>query len=398
MRIISTSPLSLLNLPIDTVIDSPTFTEFIAPVENLLPRITPLQSASNRPLTFTFHFQLRSLIYYHVEECTSARHLLQMIQSDPLTQQLLMPPTGLGKSTFYEANANRGLQQMLQLFDKLAKKVSRKLGIKHSQLGDLVAVDGSLIDATLSMAWADYTSSTNKAKVHLGFDLNRGIPLKIHLTAGKVAERPFVISILRPGETGVLDRGYQDHQRFDEWIQEGKHFVARLKKNTKWQVKKHLPFDKGAQIFFFAEVMLGDKYHSMTYPVYLVGFRCWRKVYWVVTSRSDLSASEIAFIYSLRWEIECLFGWWKRHLKVYHLISRNPHGTLLQLLAGLITYLLLVLYCYRVYGDGKPSILRVRQLRWRIRQDAREIFSFINIGITVDAISILLLFHLHAIF
>jgi len=309
-----------------------------------------------------------------------------------------MPPSGLGKSTFYEANANRGLQQMLQLFDKLAKKVSRKLGIKHSQLGDLVAVDGSLIDATLSMAWADYTSSTNKAKVHLGFDLNRGIPLKIHLTAGKATERPFVSSILRPGETGVLDRGYQDHQRFDEWIQEGKHFVARLKKNTKWQVRKHLPFDKGEQIFFFAEVMLGDKYHSMTHPVYLVGFRCWRKVYWIITSRSDLSASEIAFIYSLRWEIECLFGWWKRHLKVYHLISRNPHGTLLQLLAGLITYLLLVLYCYRVYGDGKPSILRVRQLRWRIRQDAREIFSFINIGVTVDAISIILLFYLHAIF
>ena len=71
-----------------------------------------------------------------------------MIQSDPLTQRLLMPSGGLGQSTFYEANANRGLVQMVQIFDKLAAKVSRKLGMRHSQLGNLTAIDGSLIDAT----------------------------------------------------------------------------------------------------------------------------------------------------------------------------------------------------------------------------------------------------------
>ena len=43
------------------------------------------------------------------------------------------------QSTCYEANANRELVQMQELFDKLAEKVSRKLGIKHFQLGDLVA-------------------------------------------------------------------------------------------------------------------------------------------------------------------------------------------------------------------------------------------------------------------
>ena len=88
----------------------------------------------------------------------------------------------------------------------------------------------------------------------------------------------------------------------------------------------------------------------MRHPVYLVGYRVRSKVYWVATDRPDLSAEQIAFIYSLRWEIETLFGWWKRHLKVYHFISRNPHGLLLQLLGSLITYLLLILYCYRLYG------------------------------------------------
>ena len=127
LRIISASPLSMPHLPLGAAIDSPTFAELIAPVESLLPTITPLKSSGNRAITFTFHFQLRSLIYYHVEECTSGQHLLQMMSGDPLTQQLLVPPEGLAKSTFYEANASRGVVQMLQLFDKLAGKVSRKL-------------------------------------------------------------------------------------------------------------------------------------------------------------------------------------------------------------------------------------------------------------------------------
>ena len=78
------------------------------------------------------------------------------------------------------------------------------------------------------MTWADYTSFSNKAKVHLGLDLNTGIPRKLYLTEGKAAERPFVSYILEVGQTGVVDRGYQDHNRFDKWIDEEKHFVARL--------------------------------------------------------------------------------------------------------------------------------------------------------------------------
>jgi hypothetical protein len=55
------------------------------------------------------------------------------------------------------------------------------------------------------MHWAEYSSSSNKAKVHLGFDLNHGIPRKIFLTEGKASERPFVTSLVDPGQTAVMD-------------------------------------------------------------------------------------------------------------------------------------------------------------------------------------------------
>ena len=114
---------------------------------------------------------------------------------------------------------------------------------EHSDLGDLIAIDGSLIDACLSMHWADYRKGSKKAKVHLGFDLNRSIPRKVFLSDGNGAERPFVSMILSPGQTGVTDRGYQAHYRFDQCQEEGKHFVSRIKAITKKKLLKSNEID-----------------------------------------------------------------------------------------------------------------------------------------------------------
>jgi len=56
----------------------------------------------------------------------------------------------------------------------------------------------------------------------------------------------------------------------------------------------------------------------------------------VAPNRYDLTAEEVAQVYKLRWNIETFFGWWKRHLKVYHLIARSEYGLMVQILGGLI--------------------------------------------------------------
>ncbi len=65
----------------------------------------------------------------------------------------------------------------------LNKRAIRDLK-EFSELGDLVAIDGSLIDSVLSMVWADYRKGAKKAKVHIGFNINCSIPQKIFLTEG----------------------------------------------------------------------------------------------------------------------------------------------------------------------------------------------------------------------
>jgi len=91
----------------------------------------------------------------------------------------------------------------------------------------------------------------------------------------------------------------------------------------------------------------------------------------LATDRFDLTAEDIITIYKLRWNIETFFGWWKQHLNVYHRLARNSYGMMVQLLAGLITFLLLASYCHEEYKEP-VSIKRVRQLRNAIRTESRH--------------------------
>jgi hypothetical protein len=179
-----------------------------------------------------FEDQLNALIFFHLEEHTSGRHLVQTLQEDDFARNNIAPNDGISKSSFFEAVNERGLEQFMYVFQELQKKAVKVLPKEFAELGDLVAIDGSLIDAVLSMAWADYRKKSKKAKLHLGFNINHSIPQKLFLTNGNGAERPFVEQILETGQTGIMDRGYQNHNNFDRLQEQGMNFVCRIKGNT----------------------------------------------------------------------------------------------------------------------------------------------------------------------
>ena len=364
------------------------FYNLYRPVTEILPGITPLEARGDRPLQMEFEHQLKSLILFHLEEHTSAQHLLQVLKEDDFAISTIAPPEGIGKSSFGEAINNRGLEQFSYVFEQLQLRATKTIPAQFSRLGELVAIDGSLIDAVLSMYWADYRDGSKKAKAHVGFDLNRSIPRKIFLTHGKSDERPFVSRILQPGQTGVTDRGYQCHRDFDLLQTEGKHFICRIKKNTHQTVIKQHAVSPDSIVFYDARVLLGTPGTNQTeHEVRVVAYKVDGIEYFIATDRFDLSAEDIALAYKLRWEIEKFFAWWKRHLKVYHLIARSAYGLMIQLLAGLITYLLLSIYCQEQYNE-KVSIKRVREIRIKIRNEfAQQEDSPVNVNIFKEQIN-----------
>ncbi len=348
--------------------------QLFTPFKAALDQVPALVARGNRPLQMTFDDQLKILTYYHLEEHSSGRHLLQVLKQEGFAATHIAPPDGIEKSAFFEAINSRGLEQMVHVYENLQKQARAKLPIAKeiSELGDLIAVDGSFIDATLSMVWADYRKEVKKAKVHLGFDVGRGIPQKMTLTRGKGDERIQAKHLVAPGQTGVYDRGYQCYNNFDDWQDQNCHFVCRIKASSRKTVLQENVVNPDSHIFYDAVVLLGTKDINQTkQKVRVVGYKVDGISYWVATDRFDLTAEQIALIYKLRWTIESFFAWWKRHLKVYHVIARSPYGLLMQIIAGLITYLLLAIYCHDQYGE-RVSIGRVRELRCKIRNEAAQ--------------------------
>ena len=351
------------------------FNKLYKAAKNILSGTPELKARGNRPLKMEFEHQLKALILFHLEEHTSAQHLLQVLEEDTFASCEIAPPDGIKKSSFSEAMNTRGLEQFLYMFEQLQMQATKTIPAKHSSLGDLVAIDGSLIDAVLSMHWADYRKGSKKAKAHIGFDINRSLPKKIFLTDGKGNERSFVDHILSAGQTGIMDRGYQCHADFDRFQEENKFFVCRIKASTRKICLKSHTVDPASIVFYDSTVLLGTPGVNQTQKqLRIVAYRVKGVEYWIATNRFDLTSEQIAQVYKLRWDIESFFAWWKRHLKVYHLIARSPYGLMIQLLGGLITYLLLAIYCHENYNE-KISIRRVRELRIQIKNEFNDLLN-----------------------
>ena len=98
----------------------------MTPVDNILPDITPLLSRCNRPLQMSFEDQLNILVYFHLEEHRSGRHLLQVIKEEHFARQYIAPVNGIEKSSFFEDIGSRGLEQMMEMFQSRCKMQGAK--------------------------------------------------------------------------------------------------------------------------------------------------------------------------------------------------------------------------------------------------------------------------------
>lgn len=103
--------------------------------------------------------QCNALNFFHLEEHSSGRHLIQALQQDDFARDTIAPPGGISNSSFAEALSERGLEQFLFVFQELCKRASMLLPQTFSDLGELVAIHGTLIDSVLSMYWAEYRQS-----------------------------------------------------------------------------------------------------------------------------------------------------------------------------------------------------------------------------------------------
>ncbi len=92
-----------------------------------------------------FEDQLNALIFFHLEEHTSARELIQVMKEDDFARNAIAPKGGISRSSFSEAVNERGLKQFFYVFQQLQKQAASLLPQKYANLGDLISKDIALI-------------------------------------------------------------------------------------------------------------------------------------------------------------------------------------------------------------------------------------------------------------
>src|SRR5574340_56454 len=103
------------------------YNRLCSPLFLVLAGIPKLTSRGNRPLQMEFEDQLHALIFFHLQEHTSGRHLLQSLEEDAFAREHIAPKRGIAKSSFFEAMNERGLEQFLLVFEALQRQATQVL-------------------------------------------------------------------------------------------------------------------------------------------------------------------------------------------------------------------------------------------------------------------------------
>jgi hypothetical protein len=270
--------------------------------------------------------------------------------------------------SFSEAQHVFDPEIMNNVMKELASNSKYTFGDKRIKdaVGDLIAIDGSLLPALPRMYWALWQDDKHRAaKVHLKFSVLRQIPVEAPVTSGKKCERKVLRTMIRPGEFYVGDRYYGlEYGFFKEITDNGASYAIRIRNNPRKKILKTYDLtqaDKDAGVVSDQLVKLGGK-DSEHEAIRLVTINAFDgKKILVVTSepQEKLAAELVSIIYSYRWQIETFFKWIKCILGCRHLLAESQDGVAIQIYATLIAAILL----FRL-TEKRPTKRDMETIRW----------------------------------
>jgi IS4 transposase len=162
-----------------------------------------------------------------------------------------------------------------------------------------------------------------------------------------------------------MDRGYYDFAFWASLDSAGCRFVTRLKSHSPIRLIEARPVS-GQDILTDRVVNLSERLGSQRQNPYrqplreILVRRDDGATLRLVTNDFSRPAEVIAELYKTRWQIELFFKWIKQNLRIRKFLGRSENAVRLQVIAGLIAYLL-IHYAHRL-AHGSTSRLRFSQL------------------------------------
>ena len=328
--------------------------------KRLQPLFTSLHSigvdpAGNRQLHYDQYASLILLFFFN-PVLTSLRGIQKASCLQKVQDKLGCSRTSLGAlSAAARAFDAEHLQRIIGELAQHALPV--QAGKEAEILRGLTAVDGSLLPALPKMAWALWVDEQHRAaRLHLHFDVFKGIPCHATVTNGNGNEKKQLRAALQSGRLYVIDRGYAEYQLFQDILDAKSSFIGRIRDNAVYKLVEERPLsDEARKAGVVRDVVawLGCEQSGEVFKQPL-------RVVWVATGKTDsqgrpeilglasdlvdVDAAWIALGYRFRWTIELFFRWFKCILGCQHLLSTCQNGVAIQVYLALIASLLVTLW------------------------------------------------------
>jgi Transposase DDE domain len=325
-------------------------------LEGLHECATERDVAGNRALHFDQYCSLVLLFYFN-PIIDSLRGIQQASQLGKIQKKLGCSRASLGSLS--EAARVFDSELLRDLIPQLAQKVLPTAHGKEAKaLQGLIAVDGSLLPALPKMVWALWMNDEHRAaKMHVHFDVFKGVPADVTVTHGSGSEREQLRKMLQPCHVYVVDRGYEEYQLFQDIVDAGSSLIARVQDSVAYTVLEERPLTTEARAAgVISDVIvkrLGTDHHKnvLKQKVRIVKVQTDKldsngkpNVLVLVTNLLDLPAELVALGYKYRWAVELFFRWLKCILGCRHLLANNVNGVEIQVYLGIIASLLISLW------------------------------------------------------
>jgi hypothetical protein len=311
-----------------------------------------VDKSSNRALFFDQYVSL-ILLYFFNPIFTSLNGLQQATRLDKVQQLIGGGPFSLGALSAAQHAFDPALLE--GLFAELVERIAPPDPPKEwEELKNLVAVDGSLLPGLPRMTWALWQDRRHTAaKMHVQFEVLRGIPICVDVTPGNGSETKAMRRRLESGLLYVTDRGYADYQLFQDIIDTRSSVIGRIRENAVWQLEKERPLSARASqagVQRDLETRLGGEQSGKVFKqsmrvveVNTGRLKTVRKpeVLLLATDRMDLEADLVALGYRFRWSVELFFRWIKRVIGLRHLLCQSQRGVTIQVYVAFIASLLI---------------------------------------------------------
>jgi hypothetical protein len=338
--------------------------------------------ACNRDLFFD-QYAILMLLFFFNPILSSMRGLQQASGLGKVQKLLGVPRFSLG--AFSEAAGVFDPEPLREIVQELA---ARAVPLQHGRdaeaLRGLNAVDGSLLPALPRMVWALWQDDTHHAaKLHLQFDVLKGVPSDATVTPGASSEPDQLRVLLQPGRLYVIDRGYASFQLYRDILDAKSSFVGRVKDNTVFHVTEERGVSAEAQAAGVLRDVVVDRLGTDKHKdvlgqnVRLVIVRRTKpdgstEDLWLVTDRLDLPAELVGLAYHYRWTIEIFFRWFKCVLGCRHLLSESPNGVAIQCYVALIASLLIVLWTGRKPTKRTWEMIQFYLIGWASLEELEQ--------------------------